>query len=198
MPPPSTTARAVSPSVLATRTSVLASPARRCIRSDWTGWQNRMTGCQSGCTNSRRRSALSAYPAPPPLNSRKGLAGQSESALPSLELCHLGHDLSEEPEKWLQVGKLSWDLSGVSSAQLQTRGASQYATPPSIRCIDSGMTKAGAYFTAMAPTRDSKILNPSVPPNSGSLERSGWGIIPNTFRPGLQIPATFSSDPFGL
>ena len=33
--------------------------------------------------------------------------------------------------------------------------------------------KAGAYFTAMAPTRDSKILNPSVPPNSASLERSG-------------------------
>ena len=31
------------------------------------------------------------------------------------------------------------------------------------------------YFSAIAPTRDSKILNPSVQPNSGSLERSGWG-----------------------
>ena len=54
------------------------------------------------------------------------------------------------------------------------------------------------YFKAMAPTMDSKILNPSVPPSSGSLERSGCGIIPSTFRPGLQIPAIFSRDPFGL
>ena len=58
--------------------------------------------------------------------------------------------------------------------------------------------QACAYFTAMAPTRDSKILNPSVPPNSGSLERSGCGIMPSTFRPGLQIPAILSKDPFGL
>src|ERR1700680_1576325 len=29
------------------------------------------------------------------------------------------------------------------------------------------------YFSAMAPTRDSKILKPSVPPSSGSLARSG-------------------------
>ena len=54
------------------------------------------------------------------------------------------------------------------------------------------------YFTAMAPTMDSKILKPSVPPSSGSLERSGCGIIPSTFRPGLQIPAMLSSDPLGL
>ena len=57
---------------------------------------------------------------------------------------------------------------------------------------------ATAYFTAMAPTMDSKILNPSVPPSSGSLERSGCGIIPSTFRPGLQIPAMLSRDPLGL
>ena len=54
------------------------------------------------------------------------------------------------------------------------------------------------YFVAIAPTRDSKILNPSVPPSSGSLERSGCGIIPSTFRPGLQMPAMLSSDPLGL
>ena len=30
-----------------------------------------------------------------------------------------------------------------------------------------------AYFTAIAATSDSKTLNPSLPPNSGSLERSG-------------------------
>src|SRR6266481_8008548 len=55
-----------------------------------------------------------------------------------------------------------------------------------------------SYFTAMAPTRDSRILKPSVPPNSGSLERSGCGIMPSTFRPGLQIPAMLSRDPLGL
>ena len=53
--------------------------------------------------------------------------------------------------------------------------ASQYATPQWIRCrIKSQIQNQGCnYFTAIAPTRDSKILKPSVPPNSGSLERSG-------------------------
>ena len=68
--------------------------------------------------------------------------------------------------------------------------------------LDAGKTpkkmRRTAYFTAMAPTMDSKILNPSMPPNSGSLERSGCGIIPSTFRPGLQIPTMLSSDPLGL
>lgn len=54
------------------------------------------------------------------------------------------------------------------------------------------------YFSAIVPTSDSKILNPSVPPSSASAARSGCGIIPNTLRPGLQIPAIFSSEPLGL
>ena len=43
--------------------------------------------------------------------------------------------------------------------------------------LDAGKTpkkrRRTVYFTAMAPTMDSKILNPSVPPSSASLERSG-------------------------
>ena len=54
------------------------------------------------------------------------------------------------------------------------------------------------YFSAMAPTRDSKILKPSVPPSSCSLARSGCGIMPSTLRPGLQIPAMLFSEPFGF
>ena len=55
-----------------------------------------------------------------------------------------------------------------------------------------------SYFLAMAPTRDSKIFTPSSPPSSGSAARSGWGIMPRTFLPGLQIPAMFSSEPLGF
>ena len=54
------------------------------------------------------------------------------------------------------------------------------------------------YFSAMTPARDSKILKPSVQPSASSLARSGCGIIPSTLRPGLQIPAMFSSEPLGL
>src|SRR5437879_4370622 len=54
------------------------------------------------------------------------------------------------------------------------------------------------YLAAIAPTSDWNTLNPSVPPSSGSAARSGWGIIPRTLPPGLQIPAMLSSDPFGL
>src|SRR5207245_11398292 len=56
------------------------------------------------------------------------------------------------------------------------------------------------YFAAKtpAPTSDSKIFIPSVPPSSDSLARSGCGIIPRTLRPGLQMPAMLSRDPLGL
>lgn len=56
----------------------------------------------------------------------------------------------------------------------------------------------GDYRFAIAPTIDWNIFIPSVQPSSGSAERSGWGIIPNTFPPGLQIPAMLSKDPLGL
>src|SRR5438552_19153943 len=52
--------------------------------------------------------------------------------------------------------------------------------------------------SAIAPTRDSKTLKPSVQPSSGSQERSGCGIVPNTLRSGQQIPRTLSSEPLGL
>ena len=35
-------------------------------------------------------------------------------------------------------------------------------------------------------------------PSSGSLARSGCGIMPSTLRPSLQMPAMFSSEPLGL
>ena len=54
------------------------------------------------------------------------------------------------------------------------------------------------YFAAIADTSEWKIFAPSVMPSSGSLARSGWGIIPSTLRPSLQMPAMFSSDPLGL
>src|SRR5579872_1262189 len=53
-------------------------------------------------------------------------------------------------------------------------------------------------FWLRVPTNDSKILNPSEDPSSASLERSGCGIIPSTFRLSLRMPAMFSSDPFGF
>jgi hypothetical protein len=64
-----------------------------------------------------------------------------------------------------------WSLLSTTANEV----ASQYATPQSIRCRIKSKTQNQErnYFTAIAPTRDSKILKPSVPPNSGSLERSG-------------------------
>lgn len=64
-----------------------------------------------------------------------------------------------------------WSL--LSTQQTQLRLNTQ--PPQWIRCrIKSKIQNQGCnYFTAIAPTRDSKILKPSVPPNSGSLERSG-------------------------
>src|SRR5207302_11206427 len=62
----------------------------------------------------------------------------------------------------------------------------------------SAIVSCPIYFAAIAPTNDSMILNPSVPPSSGSAARSGWGIIPSTLRPALQMPAIFSSDPLGF
>src|SRR5580658_1862832 len=54
------------------------------------------------------------------------------------------------------------------------------------------------YRGERAPTIDSKIFTPSVHPSSASAARSGCGIMPTTLRPGLQMPATLSSDPFGF
>src|ERR1051326_9044487 len=43
-----------------------------------------------------------------------------------------------------------------------------------------------------------KSFSPSAEPSRLSLERSGWGIIPSTLRPSLQMPAMLSSEPLGL
>ncbi len=46
--------------------------------------------------------------------------------------------------------------------------------------------------------RASNKARPSVPPWSGSTTRSGWGINPNTVRPGLKTPAMSWADPLGF
>jgi hypothetical protein len=66
-----------------------------------------------------------------------------------------------------------------------------------VQCA-AGFLFRNFYLAAIAPTSDWNTLKPSVPPSSGSAARSGWGIIPRTLPPGLQIPAMFSSDPLGL
>jgi hypothetical protein len=67
-----------------------------------------------------------------------------------------------------------WSLLDRNKDRQTRAGFAPYALSDG---LDAGKTpkktRRNAYFTAMAPTMDSKILNPSVPPNSGSLERSG-------------------------
>jgi hypothetical protein len=87
-------------------------------------------------------------------------------------------------------------ISYINTTSSQSCGYTQVAMD--MMQDKTSKTTRMAYFTAMAPTRDSKILNPSVPPSSGSLDRSGCGIIPSTLRPSLQIPAILSRDPLGL
>jgi hypothetical protein len=45
---------------------------------------------------------------------------------------------------------------------------------------------------------DRKITAPSSPPISGSQQRSGWGIIPNTLPRVFTIPAMLFIEPLGL
>jgi hypothetical protein len=47
-------------------------------------------------------------------------------------------------------------------------------------------------------SNDSNNLSPSVLPTISFAARSGCGIMPNTFRLRLHIPAILSIDPFGL
>jgi hypothetical protein len=54
------------------------------------------------------------------------------------------------------------------------------------------------YRATNAETMELNIFTPSVQPSSGSAERSGWGIMPTTFLPALQIPAMLSKEPLGL
>ena len=58
--------------------------------------------------------------------------------------------------------------------------------------------KRRPYRLAIAPTMEWKIFIPSMPPSAGSEDRSGWGIMPTTLPPALQMPAILSSEPFGL
>src|SRR5439155_6315989 len=54
------------------------------------------------------------------------------------------------------------------------------------------------HAVANAFTMDSRMTRPSTQPRAGSAARSGWGIMPTTFRASLQMPAIACSDPFGF
>ena len=45
---------------------------------------------------------------------------------------------------------------------------------------------------------EAKIFQPSAEPSSFSLDLSGCGIMPRTFRFSFRIPAILASDPLGL
>src|SRR5205807_4116592 len=57
---------------------------------------------------------------------------------------------------------------------------------------------ARARVASIVSIIDRKIVKPSALPSRSSQARSGCGIKPKTFPSGLQIPAIFSIDPFGL
>ena len=49
-----------------------------------------------------------------------------------------------------------------------------------------------------APAAPRRIPRPSIPPISGSQQRSGCGIMPSTLPSRLRMPAMFRLEPFGL
>ena len=51
---------------------------------------------------------------------------------------------------------------------------------------------------AAASSRLSNSGRPSVPPSSGSIRSSGWGIMPSTLPASLRMPAILLSEPLGL
>ena len=69
-------------------------------------------------------------------------------------------------------------------------------------CLDrkGGGSEAdiGWRQAATAASRLSNTLRPSMPPRSGSIRRSGWGMRPTTRRLSSQMPAMLRCDPFGL
>ena len=56
----------------------------------------------------------------------------------------------------------------------------------------------GERHAPAAARSESQIARPSSPPRAASEARSGWGIMPTTLRPALQMPAMSSTAPLGL
>ena len=173
-----------------------------------------MTGCQSGCRSSHRTPAPAAY-RPPPWARAEPVAPSIRKAMRAIAPTAgifssrirrfrrnraYSHGREGFHEMFLEF---SWTYEPEQRKFNKPNFIRKFRYKPlTLKEVGCGQVpqkiRRTAYFTAMAPTRDSKILNPSVPPSSGSLERSGCGIIPSTFRPGLQIPAMLSRDPLGL
>src|SRR5580693_1644182 len=63
---------------------------------------------------------------------------------------------------------------------------------------DIGGDGAGAHTAAAACSMDWKTTRPSEDPISGSVARSGWGIMPITLRSRFRTPAILRSEPLGL
>ncbi len=63
--------------------------------------------------------------------------------------------------------------------------------------VPVGRCVSGLSLTAY-PKNPCKIPTPSVFPTMAEAARSGCGIMPNTFRPELQIPAILRLAPFGF
>ena len=61
----------------------------------------------------------------------------------------------------------------------------------------AGTAARGVVWTIDC-TMDWNTINPSVEPISGSVRRSGWGIMPITLRSRLSTPAILRSEPLAL
>ena len=91
-------------------------------------------------------------------------------------------------------------------AIVQTKSPNRATHRPPRRSDECGCRSFGsrssapwhAQRVASASIIDAKIFQPSDEPSSFSLDRSGCGIIPRTFRPSFRIPAILLREPFGL
>src|SRR5215472_11865207 len=63
---------------------------------------------------------------------------------------------------------------------------------------DLGRKRRRTHAGTAALNIEWNTTNPSVDPISGSVARSGWGIIPITFRSRFKTPAMSRIDPFAL
>ena len=122
-------------------------------------------------------------------DSGRSAKGRNETASTRGENCvyQAGRETAREEKREAAHAVLTHSVTGPPPFTLAEGGDN-----------GSPLVTARDYFPAIAPTSDWKILIPSVQPSSGSAERSGCGIMPRTLRPGLQMPAMFSSEPLGL
>ena len=96
----------------------------------------------------------------------------------------------------------SGSARGPSSSTIRAYSSRRDAVPLERRGVEGRFVRAAlarhvTLFDRLC-TTDSNSTRPSALPTAVSHARSGCGIRPTTFRASLQIPAMFSSDPFGF